>query len=121
MRNALCLAAALLLAAALYGCGSSGPDPYVTEILDVRVEPNPVVVGDTATFTCVIADSTEPGFTYSWFLEGTGGAINTDISKLTWIAPKDTGAYDHIVKVKNHETNLTSTQSSFTVSVISSR
>jgi len=48
---------ALLL---LTGCESFGGDEYrpdVTEILRVEVEPNPVVAGDTATFTCVVKDS----------------------------------------------------------------
>jgi hypothetical protein len=42
-----------------------GPN-IVTHILEIRVEPNPVMAGDSLSFTCVISDSLVSGFYYQW-------------------------------------------------------
>jgi hypothetical protein len=76
--SALVLTAALSLA----GCSSFGGDeyrPFVTDILRVEVEPNPVAAGDTAVFTCVVEDSTDRSLSFVWFL---GGKLDTYVSEL---------------------------------------
>ena len=75
------LAATLLNATLLLGgCDSGKPDPIhrQTEILRVEVEPSPVPVGDTATFTGVIEDSTDERFEFTWTIEGEGQTITED-------------------------------------------
>jgi uncharacterized membrane protein len=73
MNDALRVAAPLLLTAALVaagGCASehfdgTKDDPLVAGI--VKVGPNPVAVGDTATFTCIVVQSRPPAyFSYRW-------------------------------------------------------
>ena len=95
------LTAALLL----NGCDipTGKDDPLATEILRVEVEPNPVAVGDTAVFTCVIRDSSQSGFTFTWGLVNQNGFVTTvtttDTNQYRWEAPSDTGRYSHSVRV----------------------
>lgn len=51
-----------------------GPEisPLQTKILEVRVVPDPVVVGDTARFTCIIEDSLDTRFHFRWIFSGPG-------------------------------------------------
>lgn len=116
---AAALAALLLLA----GCdGFGGGDeyrPYVTEILDVRVEPNPVAAGDTAIFTCVIEDSTDTTLVFKWFLENTFGVDTTGINRFEWVAPSETGTYSHKVQVdRPGDASVHFTQERFSVTVV---
>jgi hypothetical protein len=93
---------ALVLAGCEFGTGQ--PDPLATEILRVEIEPNPVAVGDTAVFTCVVKDSTNPDLQYQWELED--GPIpypTTDTNQYRWEAPSDTGRYTHVVEVSRPE------------------
>jgi hypothetical protein len=62
------IASALLICAVVAGCDSNLDfEPYPqTRILRVDVNPNPVVEGDTVTFTCVIADSLDERFQFTW-------------------------------------------------------
>ena len=57
----------ILLAGGCVEFSTGGDDGQLspqTQILDVRVEPNPVAVGDTATFTVVILDSLDASFQF---------------------------------------------------------
>ena len=113
------LAAGLTAVLILTGCDSFGGDeyrPFVTEILDVRVEPNPVPAGDTAVFTCVVKDSTDTTLSFVWFLGEELDTTRTNPTK--WTAPSDTGTYNHKVQVtRPGDADVQSTQERFTVTV----
>lgn len=103
------LFAALLLAAC--GCdlnipGGANPgddmDIGQTQILRIEVDPDTVAVGDTARFTCIIADSTDERFKFSWSFSGgpPNGAV-TDGPTVLWEAPSEPGMYRHSVTANN--------------------
>lgn len=55
--------------AILESCGVPDPEPtydYQTEILEVRVIPDTVAVGDTVLFHCIIEDSLDSSFEFNW-------------------------------------------------------
>jgi hypothetical protein len=122
------IAAGLTAALLLPGCefGTGQPDPPATEILRVEVEPNPVAVGDTAVFTCVVKDSMDPDLQYQWELED--GPIpypTTDTNQYRWEVPSDTGSYTHLVEVNRPEVDdpgaaFTPVSKSFEVTVAES-
>ena len=105
---------ALLLAS---GCDIGGGGEYfppATEILRVEVEPNPVLAGETVTFTCVIADSTEEGFRFGWNVEDS--FVTTDTNQYQWTAPTEPGTYTHQVVVgKPEDSSVESVQEPFEV------
>jgi hypothetical protein len=120
------LASAALLA--LSGCGFvDDPDvpeerPLQTTILAVRVEPDPVVVGDTARFICIIEDSLDTRFRFFWFIGGPGGGIrSTTTNYFDWVAPEvsDTTTFTHGVEVDNGSPDSASVSKSFKVIVVS--
>ncbi|NBB72451.1 MAG: hypothetical protein GVY35_02095 [Bacteroidetes bacterium] len=111
----------LLMGCDLEGIGGTNPGPgpaSQTDILDVRVAPNPVAVGDTAVFTCVIADSTDERFEFRWaFSAGPeNGAVTMDNTYL-WKAPNEPGEYRHRVGADNG-TDAAPPSRSFTVTVV---
>ena len=73
-------------------------DLPVAEIVDVRVEPNPV--GDTATFTCVVERSA-PSLRFRWSFPG--GATITDTNQYLWAESVPPGDYRTIVHVDRPE------------------
>ena len=93
---------ALLLALVLAACevpmGGDEYDPPAATILDVRVEPNPVAVGDTATFTCVI-ERNAAGLDFAWNSPGIGNIVHTTTNQYRWVAPEEPGTYFHQVEV----------------------
>jgi hypothetical protein len=97
------LLAATVAAALLFnGCQwpTGQPDPSATEILRVEIEPNPVAVGDTTVFTCVVEDSLNPNLRYEWNLdEGPIPFPTTDTNQYRWKVSSDTGSYSHSVSV----------------------
>lgn len=97
--NCFCLVCFTIL---VTGCDFYGskPDPPVTEILEIRVEPNPVAVADTARFTCIIRDSLKGEVLFDWNLGSSGGSPNTATNYLEWVAPTDTGTYNFSVQVE---------------------
>lgn len=113
------LAAVFTAAFLLAGCdGGTGEFPPATEILRVEVEPNPVAVGDTAVFTCVIEDSLESGLVFKWNFQGLGPIITTDTNQVQWTAPQDSGVYVHQVEVSRRESGFEPAQKPFEVTVI---
>lgn len=110
--------ALLLLAATLTGCDAwtSKPDPPATQILDVRVEPNPVAVGETTTFTVIHTDSTETGFRYYWSVPG---GAETVIPRYTWTPTIEPGEYNLRVRI-TREGTYEPVQEPFTVTVVAS-
>lgn len=108
MKSKLKYCFVLALLALLPGCDlelAGGTNPgddqpeFQTEILAVLVEPDPVVAGDTATFTCIIRDSLDTGFRFRWFLEGSS-PVTTNTNQLHWKAPVEPGDYNHIVEAR---------------------
>ena len=101
------LASALLVAACdITGTGGDNPGndlrPLQTQILRVKMDPDPVAVGDTVRFTCVIKDSLNAQFTFYWSF-GAGeprGAVTED-STVQWFAPNQSGMYTHSVTADN--------------------
>jgi hypothetical protein len=116
------LTATLLLTGCdLEGIGGTNPGPgpeLQTQILRVEVDPNPVAVGDTVVFTCVIADSTDERFEFKWLVSA-GDVVKTPTKDRTalWIAPDDPGEYRHTVTADN-DTDGASPSRSFTVTVV---
>ena len=105
MTYVLRVAAPLLLTIALVsagGCefevGGAKDDPEVAEIVDVKVEPNPVAVGDTATFTCVIENARSDELTFAWFLPGIGNSPHTEVNRFRWV-PAEMGTFQLSVVV----------------------
>jgi hypothetical protein len=123
MTYVLRVAAPLLLTIALVsagGCefevGGAKDDPLVAEIVDVKVEPNPVAVGDTTTFTCVIENARSDDLRFAWFLPGIGNYAYTEVNHFRWLAPEEPGTFQLKVKVRGSgRTN----QAGFRVMVVS--
>jgi hypothetical protein len=89
-----------------------------TDILDVRVEPNPVAVGDTTVFTCVIADSLDERFEFRWV--GGGGDLvetSTEDSTALWVVPDTPGEYRAGVTA-DKDTDGAPPSRTFTVTVV---
>lgn len=112
-----------VLAAAILMVQCSGPDPdqpLQTHILEVRIEPNPVAIGDTATFTCIIEDSLDERFRFGWGIEGDGSLQDTITQKnvFEWEAPDDPKEYLHTVNVDNGSQDSLPASRSFTISVV---
>jgi len=104
----------------LSGCslpaGSTDPGDkwagYQTHILQVKVQPDTVAVGDTARITCIIQDSTDKRFKFYWrFSRGKvlHAKYDSVIHEYTsghsnyvfWIAPDLNGSFGNGVTVDN--------------------
>jgi len=59
------------------------PVEFVTEILEVKVSPNPVKLGEMVTFTCIVKDSTNANLEFIWFLSGYQNSIRTRDNHIT--------------------------------------
>ncbi len=95
-----------LYACDLSGLGDSGaPNPPQIRILSIKVRPDTVAPGDTASFTCVFIDSSMTNLKFFWYVRnGTaiGGKDTTyagNIVHMTlknhirWKAPDQPGTY----------------------------
>ena len=102
-RTTLLLALPCSLALTLGGCDIGGPggkpDPPAAEILDLTVEPNPVAVGDTATFTCIVEDSTATRLEFWWDVSTPGNFATTDTNQYRWPVTVSPGDYRLTVQV----------------------
>ncbi|HKI47127.1 MAG TPA: hypothetical protein VKA08_17485 [Balneolales bacterium] len=105
----------------LAGCGGLAPGstdpgdkamPYQTRILEVKIQPDTVAVGDTARITCIIQDSTDKRFLFLWhFSRGkilhamynsTLQGYTSDTSNYVfWVAPDLNGSFSNDVTVDN--------------------
>ena len=114
LTSACALTLALLV---VNGCGQMGGnefDPPAAEIVEVTVEPDPVVVGDTATFTCVV-ERNAPSLRFGWFFPG--GFDGSDTNRYRWVASVPPGDYQIVVTVDSPGEPFEQVQSnaSFTV------
>ena len=118
IQNSPLVAVTVLLVAlfALSGCDAwkSGPDPEATVIQDIRVEPNPVRVDSTATFTVITPDSLDPDLTYRWRISGQFETTNDP--SITWVASVDPGQYSFTVRISRRLT--VDVQRAFRVTVV---
>ena len=110
----------LMLMLVLNGCGAMGGDEYdppAAEIVEVTVEPNPVAVGDTATFTCVV-ERNVPELQFEWIITGVGEVAVTETNQYRWVAPDRPGTYFSQVEVSRPGEPFEDVQRSFEVTVV---
>lgn len=85
----------------IVGCDAIGTKPLPPVGLDsVRVEPRPVVAGDTATFAAVLEEdalNSVSQLEFRWFNANNYGSYNTKENELHWPAPFDTGTVEFAV------------------------
>ena len=79
--------------------GEEEPVPQ-TRILRVEVDPDTVAVGDTARFTCIIADSLNERFVFKWFFGAGSPDEQTEDNTVLWKAPDEPDSYLHVVKAE---------------------
>lgn len=100
-----------------------GPPPpeneSQTDIIDVLVEPNPVTVGDTAIFTCIIEDSLDESFEFRWTLN-LAPDKTTPTNQVVWVAPDKAGTYSHRVTADNGDENARAPNKGFAIIVTAS-
>lgn len=102
--------------------GSISTDTLQTHILEVHSQPHPIPPGDTATFTAVIADSTDSSFEFRWYLAGVGPVVVTDTNEVKWPSLDDeSGIVQHVVVADNGADSLTAPTREFTVTVEETR
>jgi hypothetical protein len=81
----------------------SKPDPrplYQTKILKVEVTPNPVAPSDSVQFTCIIEDSLDQSFGFTWYIDGMNTA-STEDNIYSIKAPDEVGIYNAVVDADN--------------------
>jgi len=126
------LLVAVLIAASLLivGCDAIGTKPLPPVGLDsVRVEPRPVVVGDTATFTAVLqqdALNSVSQLEFRWFNANKNRQFNTKDNEFHWPAPLDTGTVEFIITARVDDeaedyTRAKTTTKRFEVDVVESK
>lgn len=96
---------------------SDTTDSLQTRILSVDVQPDPLAPGDTATFTAVLADSTDPSFEFRWYLAGISPVIITDSAHVSWPTPNQTGTFTHVVTADNGNDTLRAPTVEFDVTI----
>lgn len=97
------------------GTKEDGPPPLQTKILEVRIEPNPVAVGDTATFTAIIRDSLDTTFKFMWFLDAPTQV--TEENSIQWLADVEPGQYSFSVRADNGDPDARSASREFAIEV----
>ena len=121
-----CLVAVLVQACLLTGNRSRLPSQ--TKILRVRVQPDTVAPGDTASFTCVIKDSSDKRFKFNWAIDSgrvLGAAwlsppINnyiSDVNHIRWVAPTESKKYFQGVNVFDGSKDSSSVDAVFSIVV----
>lgn len=95
------------------------PEAEGPGIREVRVEPNPVVAGDTTRFTCIITSEPLSDFTFTWILSGGGvGGVETETNQYDWVAPSRPDTYLHQVVVSKKDGSRRPSTYQFEVKVI---
>ena len=105
---------------AVNGCGQMGGDEYdppAAEIVEVTVEPSPVVVGDTATFTCVVKQNA-PKLEFWWDPPGIGNQVISDTNQYRWVAEEPPGDYRLRVRVRSPGEPFDDVQSAIDFSIV---
>lgn len=119
----------------MHGCinwpSDSGGDQYYppqTQILNVKVQPDTVAPGDTASFTCVISDSTDKRFNFYWAIDA-GVVIGaekqnadnnqyvSEENRIKWVAPNKSNYYTLGVFVTNGSKDSTGVREGFAIVV----
>ncbi len=120
----------VLVACDLSGLGDSGaPNPPQIRILSIKVRPDTVAPGDTASFTCVFVDSSLTNLKFFWYIpKGTaiGGKDTTYAGSMVyltlknhirWKAPTQLGFYGFSVTEDNGSENSGPASMGFSFSV----
>lgn len=78
---------------------------WQTEIIRVDIDPDPVEVGQPVTFTCIIKDSTDSSFEFTWYIEPNHADTAYVTSENTFIitAPDTAGSFTGSVAANNHD------------------
>lgn len=118
--NPLIIALPLVSWIALSSCDSNLDfEPYPqTRIFRVDIHPNPVVEGDTVTFTCVIADSLDERFEFTWSIMTIPPDTTTKDPIYRWKAKKYPSGRPYVdfrVRADNRSPDSTSVVHSFRV------
>lgn len=108
--------------------GGDKATAWQTRILDIKIQPDTVAVGDTARITCIIQDSTDKrfqflwGFSYGKVLQAEYDSVVHKYSSghsncVLWIAPNSPGLYlGNGVRVDN-STDSTPVEQGFSLHV----
>lgn len=110
---ALCFLLTVAACDGLFPDNTPPPEPvFPSDIVRVDVAPNPVMAGDTATFTAV---SDPPIVKHSWTFAD--GSSTTSVGgTVRWAAPEAPGTYEHRVVIFDAATSVDDT--TFTVRVV---
>ena len=79
------------------------------------MEPDPVVVGDTATFTCVV-ERNVPELRFQWIYPG--GSDFADTNQYRWVASVPPGGYRTVVIIDRPGEPFETVQSSVDFTVV---
>lgn len=127
----------LFIVLALTGCKFSLPSdsggtelrPPQIQILSIKVEPNPIASGDTASFICVFVDSTKTGYKFYWYIpygtpiggkDTTYGGLPTYLTSqnhIKWKAPNKLDSYIFGVFEDNGSKDYSFVQGNFKITV----
>ena len=94
------------------------PDPPEAVIIRVDVSPNPVKIGETVTFVCVIEDSSNTNLKYIWRSSLESGSIETLSNKYSVIVNIEAGDYTAYVRANDTTQSLHSPSMNFNFQVI---
>jgi hypothetical protein len=109
--------------------GGDREDPPQTRIIEILKIPVNIAPEDTASFTCIIEDSLDSRFTFSWLIDdgkvlgadkvsdSDYNAYKSENNNIKWIAPKSTGYYQFSVFVNNGSEDSVSVQGGFSINV----
>lgn len=80
-------------------------EPITLHILGVEYPSINIFESNSVTFRAIANENVILGeHQFNWIIEDTGGVYIeriTDNNELIWIAPQDTGLYEHSVQIKN--------------------
>ncbi|MBO6586181.1 MAG: PD40 domain-containing protein [Gracilimonas sp.] len=100
--------------------GTNPPELPEFEILNVQVNPNPVIGGDAVQFTVITDDSVKAPYGFEWQLEYESNRVIdtvTSSNQLVWKAPQDSGSFQHQVWVSSESGEQVSDSYTFSLEV----
>lgn len=83
----------------LFPSGKDDPLVVDAEILRIDVEPNPVQVGDTVTFICVLEDSLADDLRFKWHTPNNQRTVTTKVNQYSFEVELGEGEYFGSVSV----------------------